>query len=331
MAGKPIKGGSLGPRLFLNYAPDYAEYGLTVFPVGGDDGKKPQVKNWRKFGPHTWKKLPPKYHNDNIGIVNKTLTIIDIDNPKLFHNCLNRFGDTPIKIQTPSGGFHFWYRTNGERRRIGIDGQAVDVLGKGGYAVAPPSVKPSGGCYSFISGDVTNIPDLPTIKPGALPDPQTKAEKSDKGQRNNKLFRICMKAARGVKSENALAEIALEENQKFTPPLDVEEVCRIVKSAWQYQVSGKNISGSNKMIIDLNILNLSDEPTALTLLLNLVRNHGARKKPFAIDQEQVRKLLGWGNKRRVANSIKILIERGLIQYVGKGGNTGRAHQYTLKR
>jgi len=323
--------GASQPRLFLSHAPNYAEYGLTVFPVGGENGKISQVKNWRKFGPHTWEKLPSKYENNNIGIVNKILTIIDIDDPKLYHKCLARFGDTPIKIKTPSGGFHLWYKANGEQRRTRTDGLRVDVLGKGGFAVAPPSVRPSGGNYHFIEGDVTDIPNLPTIKPGALHDPQTNpATQGNTGQRNDKLFKFCLKAARQVKSENELAEKALTENTSFKPPLDITEVHRIVKSAWDYQISGKNISGSNKMIIDLDMLTLSDEPTALTLLLNLVRNHGAKNKSFAIDQEQVRQLLGWGDRRRVANSIKILIERGLIQYVGKGGNTGRAHQYRLK-
>ena len=89
-------GGGFGSRLFTNHAPDYAEYGLTVFPVGGENGKIPRVKNWQKFGPHTWEELAPKHENDNIGIVNKSgLTVIDIDDPKLYHKCLARYGDTP--------------------------------------------------------------------------------------------------------------------------------------------------------------------------------------------------------------------------------------------
>jgi len=326
MAIHSNNGGTSRPRLFLNFAPDYAEYGLTVFPVGGDNGKKPQVKNWRKFGPHTWEKLPSKFDNSNIGIVNKTLTIVDIDNPKLFHKCLVRFGDTPIKIQTPSGGFHFWYRTNGERRRIGIDGQAVDVLGKGGYAVAPPSVKPAGGCYSFINGDVKNFPNLPTIKPGALPDPQTEATK-ETGQRNDKLFRFCLKSARGVKSENELAEIALAENQKFNPPLDIDEVCRIVKSAWQYQVSGKNLTGRNVILIENEIFEkLAGQPDAFYLMTFLKKNHAGLRETFFIDQEKVCQLVGIKNRKTIRKAIHALLNAGLIK---KRGTQKRAIIYSF--
>jgi hypothetical protein len=324
-------GGGFGSRLFSSHAPDYAEYGLTVFPVGGKNGKIPQVKNWRKFGPHTWEKLSSKFENDNIGIVNKTLTIIDIDDPELFHKCLNRFGDTPIKIETPSGGFHLWYKASGEQRRTRIDGLKVDVLGKGGFGVAPPSVKRSGGNYHFIEGDVTDIPNLPTLKSGAVPNPQTNTDtQGEKGQRNKKLFSFCLKAARGVKSEDSLAEIALTENQKFDPPMDAGEVYTVVKSAWEYQSAGKNLTGRNAILIDAEVFEkLAGQPDAFYLMTFLTKNHGGLRDVFFIDQEKVSEVLRWGNRRRIANAIKALIERRLIQYIGKGGITGRSHQYRL--
>jgi len=332
MAVLSKKGGALRPRLFLNHAPDYADYGLTVFPAGGQNGKILQVKNWRKFTPHTWEKLPSKYENDNIGIVNKGLTIIDIDDPKLFHPCLSRFGDTPIKIQTPGGGFHLWYQASGERRRMRIDGLAVDVLGKGGFAVAPPSVKPAGGNYHFIEGDVTNIPNLPTIKPGALSDPQnTTTAQNDKGHRNDQLFKLCLKAARSVKSEDELAEAALIENQNFTPPLDVAEVCRIVKSAWDYQTSGKNLTGRNAILIDAEIFEkLAGQPEAYYLINLLIKNHSGLRQTFCIDQKKVGEMIGIKDRRTMSKIIQALIKKGMLQYVGKGGETGRAYQYCLK-
>ncbi|MCF6217021.1 MAG: bifunctional DNA primase/polymerase [Emcibacter sp.] len=325
-------GGGFGSRLFSSHAPDYAEYGLTVFPVGGENGKIPQVKNWRKFGPRTWEKLSSKYDNDNIGIVNKTLTIVDIDDPKLFHKCLNRFGDTPIKIQTPGGGFHLWYQSNGEARRIGINGQAVDLLGKGGFAVAPPSIKPAGGCYSFIEGDVTDIPNLPTIKANALPDPinNTATKQGKSGTRNNNLFNFCLKAARGVKSENELAEIALTESAKFNQPLDVEEVHKIVQSAWNYEISGKNLTGRNAILIETEIFEkLVGHPEAFYLMTFLTKKHARLRDIFFIDQEKVCPLIGIKDPKTIRKAIQNLIDKRLLQYVGKGGISGKSKQYRM--
>ena len=84
------------------------------------------------------------------------------------------FGDTPIKVQTPSGGIHLIYRSSGEKTLTRLDGVPVDVRGQGGMAIAPPSINPR-KCYAyaFIDGDLTDFGSLPTVRPGCLPLSQT--------------------------------------------------------------------------------------------------------------------------------------------------------------
>jgi Bifunctional DNA primase/polymerase, N-terminal len=80
------------------------------------------------------------------------VTILDIDTPdeKVLADALNRHGRTPLIARTGSGKFRAYYRHNGERRRIRPwRGLAIDLLGTGGFVVAPPS-EVAKGSYSFI-------------------------------------------------------------------------------------------------------------------------------------------------------------------------------------
>lgn len=50
---------------------------------------------------------------------------------------------------TPSGGLHYYYRAEGVRRSIGRLAPAIDVLGEGGYVVAPPT-RLETGAYRWV-------------------------------------------------------------------------------------------------------------------------------------------------------------------------------------
>jgi hypothetical protein len=82
----------------------------------------------------------------------RQLAILDIDttDENVFADALDKHGETPVKDRTASGKFHAWYRFNHERRRIRPDqGLPLDLLGYGGYSVAPLS-RVSWGRYTFI-------------------------------------------------------------------------------------------------------------------------------------------------------------------------------------
>uniref|UniRef100_A0A2A4YVH0 DNA primase/polymerase bifunctional N-terminal domain-containing protein n=1 Tax=OCS116 cluster bacterium TaxID=2030921 RepID=A0A2A4YVH0_9PROT len=320
-------------NIFATHAVDYADQGLYVFPVGGEDGKRPLVKNWRKFGPDTWKNVSERFASDNIGFLNgvgrNPVTIVDIDDPLLIDSAMQIFGETPIHVQTPSKGAHLWYRSNGERRTIGYNGLKIDILGKGGLAVAPPSYRPQKGSYCFVRGSVVDIAMLPKMRQ-CLEAEQAISKDSDIGTRNDALFKYCLSIARNCQVENELSEAAIEKNKGFSPPLLLIEVQRVVSSVWGYKINGTlTVKGDNKMLIDVEILTLSNKPDALTLLVCLLRYHAMRKTPFAIDQEKMKVILGWGDRRRVSNAIGVLISASRLENLGKGGNTKRAYQYKL--
>ena len=105
---------------FGNAALSLNQHGLAVIPLGGSDGKKPLLAwgTWRhRPGSKFLTELIQRYADANVGVVTQLsgVTVVDIDDPKLIDPMIRRFGDTPLKIGTPSGGVHLWYRMNGER------------------------------------------------------------------------------------------------------------------------------------------------------------------------------------------------------------------------
>ncbi|MFC5918606.1 bifunctional DNA primase/polymerase [Streptomyces pulveraceus] len=75
--------------------------------------------------------------------------------------------ETTLRVRTPSGGLHVWYRAHGSHRwqcSTGSDGHCalawqVDVRAHGGYAIVPGTV--AAGAYTVVG---------PAREPAALPD-----------------------------------------------------------------------------------------------------------------------------------------------------------------
>ena len=66
-------------------------------------------------------------------------------------------------MRTASGKFHAWYRSNGERRQIRPwPGREIDLLGEGGFVLAPPSSFGSGR-YEVIHGALEDLGRLTTM------------------------------------------------------------------------------------------------------------------------------------------------------------------------
>jgi hypothetical protein len=158
--------------IFGAVAKDYAALGLRVVPTGGEDGKRPLIRKWQNVGLGAVEELADRYPWANIGLIDGDwagITRVDVDDPALKDSAIERFGDTPVRVGTPSGGDHFYYRANGERRIIGLEGQKIDILGRGGLGIAPPSIHPTKGPYFFKKGGLVDFEHLPTIRAGALP------------------------------------------------------------------------------------------------------------------------------------------------------------------
>jgi DNA-binding MarR family transcriptional regulator len=129
----------------------YRSLEISIIPVGKD--KKPLVK-WEEYQnrPPTneeltkWFLEPAEKPNVAVvcGKISGGLVILDFENEEDFKTF---FKDDILKqtmvVKTPHGGVHVWLRETGEvpRRSIRIcEDPALDLLGEGGYALAPPSI-----------------------------------------------------------------------------------------------------------------------------------------------------------------------------------------------
>jgi hypothetical protein len=156
------KGPDSGP--FGREAIRLYQAGLAVIPC---DDKRPLIRYaglTAPIGLDGLNRLVEKHPNANVGMLTglSRITVVDIDDPANAATMVARCGDTPLKVRTPSGGFHHWYRANGEissnLRREGLD---VDIKGVGGLVVVPPSVRVSGEhtgrIYQLIEGSLADL------------------------------------------------------------------------------------------------------------------------------------------------------------------------------
>ena len=244
--------------VFGEWQSQYAEAGLVTFPVD-IDRKAPAVGNYLKAGLLASAEWATKFADASaLGIAcgNKNrLTVLDIDEPceNLLAYAMAMFGPSPLIARTASGKYHAYYRHNGEARKIKgvIEGRAVDLLG-GGMAIAPPSVGVNGR-YEFIEGGLADFGNLPVMQ-GLIPAPVAISPGGEvltaNGQRNDTLFKMCLREARSVPDSAALCTFALSINTSGAwEPLSVDEVLRTASGAWEKQANGTNWVGSGPKII----------------------------------------------------------------------------------
>jgi Bifunctional DNA primase/polymerase, N-terminal/Primase C terminal 1 (PriCT-1) len=236
-----------GRGAFANTAHELRENGLCPIPVGGDGDKVPLVNSWT-----SWQRAPSfktltkwieQYPDANIGIACglSGVTIIDIDDPSIVTDMIQRFGDTPLITSTPSGGVHLWFKSSGERnanlRSHGLD---VDVRGVGGMAVVPPSVRRSGehagNPYRIIEGCWDDLAQLPRLRTGSLVLNTGLVSPPSKG-RNDVLFRYLLGQVRHCDDFDTLLDIAHTRNAEFTDPLPEWEVEKTARSAYDYEIN----------------------------------------------------------------------------------------------
>src|SRR4051795_10480685 len=219
------------PGPFRDAAPDLLARGLAVVPCCSADGKVPLVE-WGKWtkrpGRAFIEKMMRRYPSTNVGIIAglSGITVVDCDDPAAVAVMIARCGDTPLKVRTPSGGVHLYYRAAGERcADLRPEGLKVDVKSIGGFVVAPPSVRPdgphAGRAYEFLEGSWADLARLPVARPGSLPmigdgtGQPGRLRAVKQGRRNNTLFRLLLREARYCDNFGALLDVAEGLNQDF--------------------------------------------------------------------------------------------------------------------
>ena len=267
-------------QIFADCAQDYSNLGLRVFPTGGDEGKTPLIRGWNKVGKNALSELIKKFPDSNIGIIDGTdggITRVDIDDPQLIDDCIQEFGDTPIKVGTPSGGYHLWYRANQEKRIISYQGEAIDILGRGGMGIAPPSINPKKGTYQFIQGTLEDIPKLPRIK--RITTTKLQKDMCTGDGRNVALFDYARSIALNYQYKESLYEKLFDHNSEFKDPINANEVQKVADSVWNYKQQNRLfIPGceASSVIPRNEYERLLNSPQALSLLIKLRLEHGWR-------------------------------------------------------
>jgi Bifunctional DNA primase/polymerase, N-terminal/Primase C terminal 1 (PriCT-1) len=247
---------SLTGRIFGQWQPDYAERGLATFPVRIEGANKiPMTKGYLRTGIGGSTELAKKFPDAvAMGVVlNSHLMIVDVDDPResALADALSKYGNTPLIARTASkGGYHCYFGENagawqnykGKRRAIKPDpDRPVDFLGTG-FAVLPPS-RTAKGRYEFIQGNLDDLNRLPPFQT-IIPPKQGKEKEPDRevreGKRNNTLFDECRRRAKHCSSLDMLLGFARMRNSAYLPPMDDVEVIKTAKSAWKYEVEGRN-------------------------------------------------------------------------------------------
>lgn len=134
----------------------YRDQGIAAFPVRYR-AKEPLIEGWQNRGLPTDAELALwEGATTNVGVLcgpaSNNLVIFDFDTKEAARFCLGAFGiETPL-VET-ARGVHVWTKIQDVRkqnlRKNG--GPPVDIIGAGGYALAPPSIHPTGAEYRFLN------------------------------------------------------------------------------------------------------------------------------------------------------------------------------------
>jgi hypothetical protein len=195
-----------------------------------------------------------RWPDANIGIVTgavSNLVVLDIDpnhgGDVSLERLEQRFAPLPATIAaaTGGGGRHLYFAHPGGfvRNRAGI-AQGIDLRSDGGYVVAPPSVHPSGRRYAWLPGrspeDVAAaaLPRWLITASGGLRAKRTlddwrqlTREGVPEGQRNATIASLTGHLLwHGVDPQVALELLLAWNRVRCRPPLDNDEVARVVQS-----------------------------------------------------------------------------------------------------
>lgn len=227
---------------FLKAALAYAKRGWKVFPL---DSKRPlagthghkdattdpkQIKAW-------WKDYPTA----NVGIACSSEhgpIVLDVDSGEAEELVASL--DLPPTLIAVSGkkGRHLYFAPDGKaiRRKTKLKGVGLDLLGNGGYVVAPPSVHPETGRTYAWKNKRAPIP-LPSevralVKPDREPTPAAnEVGVISEGGRDETLTRIAGSMRRNGLSEDVIYEALLKVNaEACRPPLSERQVRKIARS-----------------------------------------------------------------------------------------------------
>ncbi len=334
--------------LFPQWQPAYAAQGVATFPVLlTDDTKRPAITHYGKVGLPGSADLATKRQFASVNALGfmagarSRVTILDVDSSdeKVLTRALDRHGQTPLIVRTASGKFHALYRYNGERRRIRPWGKRlpIDILGRNGFVVAPPSSQggTAKGQYEIIQGNLRDLERLPVLRglePEALdriPNKEWKDLREHDG-RNLALFRQLGKEAHHMKSFDEVLDRAASLNSQFAEPMSADEAIKVARSVWKMQSEGRNHIGRTYLPFDVAEAKqiITEEPD-LWMLVSLLQTTNGPTAKFMATNEWLAKTLRW-SPSRVRAARRRMLEEGYAREVS-APRPGRATLYRWGR
>lgn len=264
---------------FLDAAIEYASKGMAVFPLKVK-GKEPMTAHGVKNATtnfNTIKKWWTKYPNANIGIacgaVSGGLLVVDLDEKEngvsgsdSLHNWERENGELPETVRsiTGKGGAHLLFRIDHpEKNKVNLL-EGVDIRSDNGYIVAPPSIHPNGNRYEWeydpeeyeIAQADETVLRLLSVGRKPETDKFTVPDRIPDGKRNDTIFKMaCSLQAKGLTDTSILAACIAENNAKCNPPLDEDEVAKIVESALKHD---KGTLAVPSAAVELDLLKTTD-------------------------------------------------------------------------
>jgi hypothetical protein len=303
---------------------------MSVIPAGGPDGKRPLVHGLKRFSerpvsPNALRTLCSKYPEANIALLAgpaSALTVVDLDDPTRLSSALERFGDTPCKAKTP----RVFTSITVMRASPSLqhpNGEPSDIRAGGGVqiVIAPPSFRrDTGASYEWLEGGLRQLMRLPRIKAKSLADfDPVRCSLPREGYRNTWLFRMCLKEARHVDSLDDLIDVALTRNSDLPEPLPDQEAAGCARSAWNYEVKGKNMIGSGgcAQFDQDELRSIGTDGDLMLFLAHLRANHACRQEPFVV-ANALAKRIGWSIPyiRKLRGAAEA---RGFIECIHPGG------------
>ena len=316
------------PGVFGTHAEAYLAAGLVPIPVDSVR-KAPMVRGYADASARAvrgWLEKPALAGADGIGFVlgvRSGIAEVDVDThaDDVLADVVKLFGETPVIAKTARGYRKLWYRATSVQARMirPIEGLPVDVLARG-LTIAPPSWRSDlGAAYAFEAGGLTDLSRLPPMREHALALQRGGSSSlPERGGRNDALLKMLLGAAPHCDDLEAMLDVAHTRNQEFARPLPDWEAAKCARSAWGYQVEGRNLLGRRRNSHETEdaLLNtLIDCPDAYTLLPWLRRMHAGRQEfsiaPRAMSETQA---LPWP-RRKIERARDVLVERGFLEIV----------------
>ncbi len=238
-------------------AASYLARGWSVLPLKRGD-KRPLIQ-WetlqrQRVDTATITQWFAHWPDANIGIVTgeiSNLIVLDVDPKHGGDDSLaeleRRFEKLPatVEARTGGGGRHLYFTHPGGfvPNRAGLM-QGIDLRGDGGYIVAPPSLHPSGQHYAWAAGrspEEIALAALPRRLLFAGRGPRVRRSLADwrqlvhegvaEGERNTTIASLTGHLLwHGVDAQVALELMLAWNRARCRPPLDDDEVARVVAS-----------------------------------------------------------------------------------------------------